>query len=94
MKVNWIGQCDRVWRSTTAYRPSCLCPSARLVRVSPIGYRRFNTAAEAIRFAVEECPAIRTFGPWMQVGDERFDTEEIVHLYESRGFPLVRNKPD
>jgi hypothetical protein len=30
----------------------------------------------------------------MQVGDERFDIEEIVHLYESRGFPLVRNKPN
>ena len=58
----------------------------------PIGYRRFNTAAEAIRFAIEEFPAIRTFGPWMQVGDERFDGEEIRTLYESRGYPLLRNK--
>jgi hypothetical protein len=33
-------------------------------------YRRFRAAAEAIRFAVEEFPAIRTLGAWMRVGDE------------------------
>jgi hypothetical protein len=38
----------------------------------PIGYRRFATAAEAIRFAVENFPAVKTKpGAWMQVGDER-----------------------
>ena len=37
----------------------------------PLGYRRFATAAEAIRFAVEDFPAVRTLGAWMQVGDER-----------------------
>ena len=36
-----------------------------------LGYRRFATAAEAIRFAVEDFPAIHTLGAWMQVGDER-----------------------
>jgi hypothetical protein len=33
-----------------------------------LSYRRFATAAEAIRFAVEEFPSIRTLGAWMQVG--------------------------
>jgi hypothetical protein len=32
-------------------------------------YRRFTTAAEAIRFAVEEFPAMRALGAWMLVGD-------------------------
>jgi hypothetical protein len=31
------------------------------------GYPRFTTAAEAIRYAVEELPAITTLGAWMQV---------------------------
>jgi hypothetical protein len=40
-------------------------------------YRRFATAAEAIRFAVKEMPAVRTLGARMQVGDERFNSDEI-----------------
>jgi hypothetical protein len=55
-----------------------------------LGHRRFATAAEAIRFAVEDFPAIRTLGAWMQVGDERFDSEEIHRLYESDDYPLRR----
>jgi hypothetical protein len=55
-----------------------------------LGYRRFATAAEAIRFAVEDFPAIRTLGAWMQVGDKRFDSEQIHRLYESDNYPLRR----
>jgi hypothetical protein len=55
-----------------------------------LGYRRFATAAEAIRFAVEDFPAVRALGAWMQVGDERFDAEEIHRLYESGDYPLQR----
>jgi hypothetical protein len=55
-----------------------------------LNYRYFATAAEAIRFAVEEFPAIRTLGAWMQVGGERFDREEIHRLYESDDYPLQR----
>ena len=56
----------------------------------PLRYRRFATAAEAIRFAVEELPAVRALGAWMQVGDERFDGDDIQRLYESDDFPLPR----
>ena len=49
----------------------------------PLGYRRFATAAEAIRFAVEDFPAVRTLGAWMQVGDERFGSDAIQRLYDS-----------
>jgi hypothetical protein len=34
-------------------------------------YRRFATAAEAIRYAVEDVRTLRSLGVWMQVGDER-----------------------
>jgi len=49
----------------------------------PLSYRRFATAAEAIRFAVEELSAIRTLGASMQVGEERFNGDDVRRLYES-----------
>ena len=55
-----------------------------------IGYRRFATAAEALRFAVEESSAVGTLGAWMQVGDHRFDSDDIHRLYESGDYPLRR----
>jgi hypothetical protein len=55
-----------------------------------LSYRRFATAAEAIRFAIEELPAVRALGAWMQVGDERFDGDDIQRLYESDDYPLQR----
>jgi hypothetical protein len=56
----------------------------------PIGYRRFRTAAEAIRFAVEELPAYPALHTWMNVGDERFDDNAIHRLYDSGEYPLPR----
>ena len=58
-------------------------------RSRPIS-RRFATAAEAIRFAVEDFPAIQTLDAWMRVGNERFDGKDIHRLYESQQFPLRR----
>ena len=48
-------------------------------------YRRFATAAEAIRYAVE---TRRTRGAWLDVGDERFNSSEIERLYEAEDYPL------
>lgn len=55
-----------------------------------LGYRRFATAAEAIRFAVEDFPAVRTLGAWMQIGDERYSSDDIHGLYEDVDYPLPR----
>ena len=57
----------------------------------PLSYRRFPTATEAIRFAVEEFPSIRTLGAWMRVGDEHFNADDIWHLYESNSYPRRRS---
>ena len=57
-----------------------------------VGHRRFATAAEALCFAVEDFPASRTFGVWMQVGDDRFDGDDIYRLYESSEYLLRRNR--
>ena len=53
-----------------------------------LGYRRFATAAEAVRFVVEDFPAPHTLSPWMQVGDDRFDSDAIRQLYDSSDYPL------
>jgi hypothetical protein len=55
-------------------------------------YRRFATAAEAIRYAVEDLPALRSLGAWLQVGDERFNSDEIYDLYAAGDYPL--RKPE
>jgi hypothetical protein len=58
----------------------------------PLRYRRFATAAEAIRFAVEDIPSERTLGAWLQVGDDRFNVDDIQRLYDSPDYPLKRPK--
>jgi hypothetical protein len=55
-------------------------------------YRRFGTAAEAIRYAVETLRTPKAFGAWLEVGDERFNSAEIQGLYEAADYPL--RKPE
>ena len=54
-------------------------------------YRRFDTAAEAIRFAVEDLKTPRALGASLQVGDERFNSGEIEDLYAAAEYPLPKS---
>jgi hypothetical protein len=65
---------------------------AKRTKSSRQNYRRFATAAEAIRYAVETLGTPKAFGAWLQVGDERFNSSEIHRLYEAADYPL--RKPD
>ena len=65
-------------------------PKRRSGARQPLSYRRFATAAEAICYAVEELPAVRTLGAWMQAGEERFNSEDIQRPYESTSYPRRR----
>jgi hypothetical protein len=53
-------------------------------------YRRFATAAEALRFAVEDLRTPKAFGAWLDVGDERFNSIEIRRLYEAADYHPLR----
>jgi hypothetical protein len=55
-------------------------------------YRRFATAAEALRYAVEDLRIPKAFGASLEVGDERFNSSEILRLYEADDYPL--RKPE
>jgi hypothetical protein len=57
-------------------------------------YRRFDTAAEAIRYAVEELPAPLLPTITMEVGEETLDHLQILKLYEDPRFPLSDGKPE
>jgi hypothetical protein len=55
-------------------------------------YRRFATAAEAIAFAVEELRTLRSLTAWMQVGEDRFNKDEIRRLYDDGDCLLRKSK--
>ena len=53
-------------------------------------YRRFATAAEALRYAVEDLRMPK--GAGLEVGDERLNSSEIQRPYEAADYPL--RKPE
>src|SRR6201990_2195619 len=72
-----------------------LFPAAiRKQKRAGFAYRRFGTAAEAVRFAIEELPADSLNGAYLQVEEARFDQNGIRTLYDSAEFPLGRRAPE
>jgi hypothetical protein len=56
-------------------------------------YRRFERAADAIRFAIEELPAQFLQAACLEVEGLRFDGAGIRRLYDSTEYPLARRAP-
>ena len=69
-----------------------LFPSRNRKIASKIKYRRFDSAADAIRFAMEELPDALLLGATIQVDDRRLGHQEIRSLYESEHYPLKKAK--
>ena len=63
--------------------PADLFPSRSRKGNRPAGYRRFDTAAEAIRFAVEEMSAEFLAGAIIECDEVRLDSVDILKLYRS-----------
>ena len=67
-------------------------PRRRSFSRGPVGYKRFKSAAEAIRFAMEELPPELLLGAYLEVEEDRFDGPGIRQLYESEAYPLQRHR--
>jgi hypothetical protein len=78
-KVNYLAEAE-------------LFPSRRRSARGGLGYRRFDTVAMAIKFAIEELPSEFLLGAILEVGEERFGGGDIRQLYDSNDYPLIREK--
>ena len=72
--------------------PAELYPSRSRRTRGPVAYKRFDSAAEALRFAVEDLPEGGLNGATLEVNEARFGRDEIQSLYNSPAFPLERRK--
>jgi sorbitol-specific phosphotransferase system component IIC len=59
-------------------------------RSTALKYRRFDTSAEAIQFAIEQLSPDILRGSVIEVLDLRLEARQIRELYQSIDFPLQR----
>ncbi len=67
---------------------------SRTGRRQPLHYRRFPSAAKALRFAIEDLPPQFFVGACLQVDESRYQGAEIRRLYASSRYPLPRRAVD
>jgi hypothetical protein len=72
--------------------PADLFPSRSRKGNRQVGYRRFETAAEAIRFAIEIMPSDLLLGAVLEVEEERLNGHRIRELYDSTAYPFARTR--
>lgn len=57
-------------------------------------YRRFETGAEALRFAIETLPRANLSGAIIEADERRYWHGEIRRLYDAPEYPFVRHEPE
>ncbi len=71
--------------------PAELFPSkGKGFRRKMVSYRRFESAAVAIRYAIEELEPEKLIGAVLEIDEDRYDDVAIRNLYASDGYPLAR----
>jgi hypothetical protein len=70
--------------------PAELFPSRSRKSRGPVAYKRFDRAADALRYAIEELPASALLGATLEVNEVRFGHAEIQSLYDNASYPLRR----
>jgi hypothetical protein len=66
------------------------CAKGSNPRQKGLEYKKFDRAAEAIRFAIESIPAKALLGCTLEVAEETYTGAAIRPLYESPDYPLPR----
>jgi hypothetical protein len=64
--------------------------TSRNGRRQPLNYKHFESAAEAIRYAIEKIPTQNLVGTLLETDESRYDSKAIHRLYTSSSFPLKR----
>jgi hypothetical protein len=67
-----------------------LFPPKAGAHMREIGYLRFASAAEAIRFAIESLSERQLLATYLEVREHRYDHNGIRGLYRNDGYPLER----
>lgn len=71
--------------------PAELFPSkGKGLRRKMVSYRRFDSAAVAIQYAIEELEPDKLAGAVLEIDEDRYDDVAIRNLYASEGYPLPR----
>ncbi|MDO9412010.1 MAG: hypothetical protein Q7T81_05485 [Pseudolabrys sp.] len=70
--------------------PAELFPSRNRKIANKVRYRRFDTAADAIRYAVEELPEPLLLGAYIEINESRLGHKDIRALYDSESYPLPK----
>ena len=70
--------------------PAELFPSRNRKIKQVMKYRRFDKAADAIQFAMEELPEPLLLGAVIVIDEARLGHQDIRDLYESADYPLKK----